>query len=213
MKMASKEYDAHMLAKCDALEESDKKGHQSGTSKKKPASSYNRATPQHGKDKNLAKPDRHLRRNGKKKKAAVEPEIAELNKRHFVVSMGGKTRVGTDLDEGGNPISLELSTFQDFRNRYSNRTVSVPKSFDAGGEPQNDFIPLGTYWLKHPERRQYDRIVFDPSGRGPTTAYNLWRGFSVDPKPGDWSLLHKHILDNICGGDKSLFKYVLGWLA
>ena len=83
---------------------------------------------------------------------AIEPRIAELNERHFVVSVAGKTRVGTDRDLDGNEILLELSRFQDFRERYSNHLV------EAGEK----LVGLGTYWLRHPWRRQYDRIVFDP---------------------------------------------------
>ena len=52
-------------------------------------------------------------------------EIQELNWRHFVVSVGGKTRVGTERSSKGRRIQLELCTFQDFRDRYSNRTVAV----------------------------------------------------------------------------------------
>jgi len=50
----------------------------------------------------------------------IEPRIATLNKRHFVVSIAGKTRVGTDRDVEGNLHPVELSTFHDFRERYQN---------------------------------------------------------------------------------------------
>jgi hypothetical protein len=133
----------------------------------------------------------------------VEPTVAELNTRHFVVSIAGKTRVGTDRDQDGNGIALELSKFQDFRERYSNRRVAVDEKL----------VPLGTFWLRHSQRRQYDRIVFDPSGNASTSAYNLWQGFAVEPRPGDWSLLRDHIRNVICGGDERLFRYVISWMA
>jgi len=145
------------------------------------------------------------RLKGAKRASAVEPRIAELNKRHFVVSIGGKIRVGTeDEDANGDPYPLELSTFQDFRGRYSNELVFL--EFDKPAT-------LGTYWLRSPHRRQYDRIIFDPSDRAPATSYNLWRGFGVDARPGDWSLLREHVRKNICGGDERLFQYVTGWMA
>ena len=77
----------------------------------------------------------------------LEPEIAKLNARHFVVSVAGKTRVGTDLDMEGQPYPLELSTFHDFRERYQNKWVQTDE------KP----IRLGTYWLNYPDRRQYEK--------------------------------------------------------
>jgi hypothetical protein len=133
----------------------------------------------------------------------IEPRIAKLNERHFVVNVAGRTRVGTDRDLDGNDIPLELSRFQDFRERYSNHMVQAGEKL----------IGLGTYWLRHPWRRQFDRIVFDPSRTAPASAYNLWRGFAVEPKPGDWSLFSEHVRDVICSGDETLLRYVMGWMA
>ncbi len=44
-------------------------------------------------------------------------------------------------------------------------------------------------------------------------AYNLWNGFAVDPKPGDWSMLRNHIKNILCDGDEDLFNFVMTWLA
>lgn len=43
--------------------------------------------------------------------------------------------------------------------------------------------------------------------------YNIWTGFAVQPRPGDWSKLRDHIRDQLCGGDKALFNWVMTWLA
>jgi hypothetical protein len=67
--------------------------------------------------------------------------------------------------------------------------------------------------LKQPARRQFDKIDFDPTEQNSSETYNLWRGFAVVPRNGDWSLLRSHIRDVVCGGKKSLFDYVVGWLA
>ena len=133
----------------------------------------------------------------------IEPRIAQLNERHFVVSVAGKTRVGTDRDAEGNPHPLELSTFHDFRERYCNQWIQTSEKL----------VRLGTFWLNHCDRRQYDHIIFDPSGSAPASSYNLWRGFAVEPRPGDWSLFHEHIRRIICSGDAGLFRYVIGWMA
>lgn len=43
--------------------------------------------------------------------------------------------------------------------------------------------------------------------------YNLWSGFAVQPRPGDWSKLRDHIRDQLCGGDMDHFNWVMTWLA
>ena len=42
---------------------------------------------------------------------------------------------------------------------------------------------------------------------------NLWRGFSVEPKDGDWGLLRTHVWENICKGQQHLFDYLIRWAA
>lgn len=43
--------------------------------------------------------------------------------------------------------------------------------------------------------------------------YNLWSGFAVQPRPGDWSMLRDHIRDQLCGGNMNHFNWVMTWLA
>ena len=42
---------------------------------------------------------------------------------------------------------------------------------------------------------------------------NLWRGFAVQPKPGEWSRLQEHIFEVLCGAVPALYAYVLSWMA
>src|SRR5258708_31447082 len=41
----------------------------------------------------------------------------------------------------------------------------------------------------------------------------IWRGFGVDEKEGDWSLMRDHICDVICSGNEEHFQYLIGWMA
>ena len=129
--------------------------------------------------------------------------IAEFNKCHAHVMVGGKARI---LNVKQDPIhdwnTHDFSTPADFRSLYANRKVKVEdKLHDAAG-----------MWLKHPERLSYQGITFDPSG-GPSNYYNLYQGFPVKPIRGDCGLYLDHILHNICRGDKDLYEYVLNWMA
>lgn len=42
---------------------------------------------------------------------------------------------------------------------------------------------------------------------------NLWRGFGIEPKQGDWSLMRKHIHDVICSGNEEHYLYLIRWMA
>jgi hypothetical protein len=69
-------------------------------------------------------------------------------------------------------------------------------------------------WLRHKHRRQYiDGMVFDPSMQAPADVLNLWEGFALKPKPGDWSLMRDHIRTVICDGDHIRFDYLIRWIA
>src|SRR5215213_10106101 len=46
-------------------------------------------------------------------------------------------------------------SFQDFRNFYVNKQIRLP------GERSTS---LGTWWLRHSDRRQYDGLTFQPGG-------------------------------------------------
>jgi len=139
-----------------------------------------------------------------------DPLLADLNSRHAVVAdVGGKCRV---ISESLDPVLgrdvFSLQTFEDMINRYSNRTVEVPG--EEGDDPRTR--DLGRWWLAHPQRRQYDRMLFAP-GRAVPGAYNLWRGFACEAVPGDCSLYLDHVRRNICAGNEEHYEYLLSWMA
>jgi hypothetical protein len=68
---------------------------------------------------------------------------------------------------------------------------------DAEGNPSA--ITAAKLWLSHQDRKQFlGGVVFDPTNKASDDCWNLWDGFAVKPKPGDWSLLRRHIHDVIC---------------
>ena len=75
-------------------------------------------------------------------------------------------------------------------------------------------VPLTHAWWIWPKRRTYLKTpVFDPGCKVPTDVLNLFRGFAVEPKQGDWSLLRRHIFENICRENPRWFAYFMSWLA
>jgi hypothetical protein len=73
-------------------------------------------------------------------------------------------------------------------------------------------ISIADKWLVHPGRHQYEGIEFEPGG-GRSGYYNLWRGFAVEPCPGDCSKFLAHIRDNVASGSSDIYNWVVGWFA
>ena len=133
--------------------------------------------------------------------------IEMMNARHAVVREGGKTIVITEEhDPVLDRIVLARSSFSDLRNFYRNRLVNV------GSDEKPDRKMLGEYWLSHPARRQFEGVTFQP-GKATPGYFNLWKGFAVVPVRGEWSLMRSHIQEVICGGNATVFQWLLGWMA
>jgi hypothetical protein len=73
-------------------------------------------------------------------------------------------------------------------------------------------VPVTKLWHEWPERRDYDSVVFEPAG-APKTAYNMWRGWPITPRKGDWSLLHDHIRENVCRDSEKYYTWMMTWMA
>lgn len=155
---------------------------------------------------------------------AIEPWLRRLNDRHTVLgNQGGKCRI---LEFTRRPTGIRgktrevvsLQSFEDFRNRYMHMSVVVGRDKDGN----NIEMPVGKWWLQNAARRQFHSLVFSPrdgevveseSGDPDERQLNLWRGFAVQPAPGDWSLMRAHIRDVLAGGDEASDRYIVRWMA
>lgn len=138
---------------------------------------------------------------------AVDPDLRVLNERFaVVVNFGGRCRVVEEVfDERLKRATLTTMAFDDFRNAFLNQRKEL-------GDKEK--MPLSEWWLRHPQRRQYDRVVFRPNEDDDVDGcYNLWRGFGVEPAPGDCSLFLEHLRTTLCGGDEDCYLYLLRWMA
>ena len=141
--------------------------------------------------------------------------LEELNRRFAVVVIGGQTVV---MDEcaGDDGRRIDFLSLHGWRAKYGRRLVYY-------GDKK---VPIGDIWIEHYDRRDYDAVFFKPGAEGvrgtgwrdpvtgkETQAYNLWRGWSVEPAPGDASPWFDHVHEVICGGDAELSNWVFGWFA
>ena len=144
-------------------------------------------------------------------KNEAEQFFAELNRDNCVVLDGARTRVlrfeEVEHDAGGEHYVYRVATFlrfEDFRNLYLNRRIVVDdRSRD-----------VGNWWLHHPQRRQYDGIIFKPAGEPIIKGkLNLWRGWGVTPTRGEWDLMREHIYEVLAARDDDVDAYIINWMA
>ncbi|HEP9227020.1 TPA: hypothetical protein VDV27_001841 [Pseudomonas aeruginosa] len=142
---------------------------------------------------------------------AIDPWLRRLNEKYAVIlDIGGKCRIIREVwDPAMKRTRISKQSFEDFRNGYRNRKVIV--GHNDKGQPVEKAV--GVWWVDHPQRRQYDTIVFAP-GQEVEDAYNLWRGFAVDSLPGDrHESFLRHVRENVCSGNDEWYGYLLGWMA
>lgn len=133
-----------------------------------------------------------------------EPDraLAQLNAKYCILQDGGKAFVHYFDDEG---FSI-LLPFADFHNLNSRRYVLG----------QDDKLkPVGKWWTSHPKARALEGLTFRPD-RTETEVngkLNLWRGFGVQPVPGNWDLMKRHLLEVVAAGNVEHYDYIISWCA
>jgi hypothetical protein len=139
--------------------------------------------------------------------ASLRQMLQEFNKRYAVVKYGSEVLIASIFGD-------EIATMkeQDFHKSFAN--LVFYEETETGKKRK---VKASRKWFEWKQRRQYlgRGIVFDPSGPPdiPDDMLNLWRGFGIEPKPGDWSLIRKHLFEVICSGNQTWFDYLLGWMA
>jgi hypothetical protein len=136
----------------------------------------------------------------------VNDEVQKLNNKHAVIMIGGKCVViNQTIDRVFNRPDISFSSKGDFLNMYANRKIPNPLA------PTKQ-ISIGKLWWESPNRKQYEGLVFEPQ-KNFDGYYNLWRGFAVDPKEGNWTLMERLIREAISSGNEARYKYILAWMA
>jgi hypothetical protein len=135
--------------------------------------------------------------------------VTALNERYAVVRFRSKLMVAvTDEPE---IVFLSKDAFFDM---HANK---FPPTLD---EEESVRKSQGRAWFAHRHRREClsPGVIFKPraSSASPIDhpgALNLWRGYAVEPQPGDWSLMQAHILHILANGNAEHAAYILDWMA
>ena len=125
-----------------------------------------------------------------------------LNANYAVVKYGSETLVASIV---GNVITV--MKVHDLHKIFANVRVQEGRRF----------VEISGVWFNWLGRRQYMRrgIVFEPGGPldVPDDMLNLWRGFGIEPRQGDWSVLRNHLLNVVCSRNQMHFEYLIRWMA
>ena len=117
-----------------------------------------------------SKPPEYLARQiARARKIATDPHVARLNEHYALVIVGDTSAILKTTDDG-----FKLLTIQAFQQWLANKYVY---------NSEDKKVPLAKHWMQHPQRRQYEGIVFAP-GRDVPNHFNLWRGFAIVPQAG-----------------------------
>lgn len=139
--------------------------------------------------------------------------VEELNQEFAFVLAGGNSHILWETLDHRGLYRLEHLAIPAFHQKLAAKKMQV-------GERTK---PITEVWMQHPARRSFDGMCFMPELEAPPRFYNLWRGFAVKPLPENehptpeaaksLSLFLEHCLQNVCGGDKSLHDWLMGYFA
>jgi len=128
--------------------------------------------------------------------------VDRMNKDNAVILTGGKVRIVHRDTRGG----IHIMGTNDFNTLMYNRVVTVPKK---------NRTTEADIWMGHEDRRECIMgIGFFPGKEFWHDGYvNMWQGWGVEPKEGDWTMFNNHILNVLCEGKEDLHCFVLDWIA
>lgn len=129
-----------------------------------------------------------------------EKVLREFNKKYAIVRTT-TTHVLLQRSE----TAFELDTRSSFKNFHENDFF-----INSDGKSKNKAI----FWLKHPLRRTFENIIFDPTRPGDYGRnFNIFKGFAIPPRQGDCALYWQHVKEVICSSHEESYQYVRKWMA
>jgi len=142
--------------------------------------------------------------------------LDEINREYALLYEDGGHVVMKEVRDTNGDERLKMYPEVTFNRIFSTRTVQ-----ETDGKTIRE-VPYSKKWLNWPGRREYEGLCFSPGREPPEGYYNLWRGFRVQPLAYEKADLFQragfdafiaHAKENVCGGDESLFIWLMGYFA
>jgi Family of unknown function (DUF5906) len=130
----------------------------------------------------------------------IDEAVARVNAAgYFVLTLNGDIY---KIEPGGGVIVQK-------REGFTNLFACRQARYDDG-----TLILAGAAWKGSPKRREFNTIGYWPDNHErPAKSYNLWQGWGVEPKQGNWSIIYDHILNVVANGDKAKANFILDFCA
>jgi len=137
-----------------------------------------------------------------------DPDLQELNDKFALIRFfGSRCRIAHErFDNEMRCNMIDYIDLDSFKNILRNRNKEVM----VNDKPA--LRRLGEWWLDHPQRREFDNVVFAP-GKEVTNCLNLWRGFAYQAVPGECNLFLDHLKENVCQGIEDYYLYLINWFS
>jgi hypothetical protein len=153
--------------------------------------------------------DRCFEKRQQSTEGDTDPDLVEMNNTYAVARQSGKTCVVEFEPSLANPrwrvpVYTKFGDFKAFHDKY--------KKVVPGKDGETRRIGKGSWWINHPERKQYAAIVYAPN-QDTGDWLNLWTGFAYEPKEGDCGLYLDHLCKNICSDNAGHFNYLMDKMA
>ena len=163
--------------------------------------------------------------NGHYLNGATFPEIGEVTDERPLIELNEKFAAIGDI--GGKCLVLgwvpskvdetirvpSFQAFQAFTQRYASQYVSLRKK--KGDDWEEQQVQVGAHWLKWKHRRSFEGIDLVPGQPTvlPGNFLNLWCGFAVEPKQGNWDRMKQHIVEVLADNDPVALDYIMRFAA
>lgn len=134
---------------------------------------------------------------------SVDAAVDWINKRYFAALEGKRITFYREQADKLFPMDKEAFAFE-----------LAGKDVIVGPPNKEQRLPAAQLWTRDRRRRYYpDGLLLDPGRPEDGRAYNLWRGFGVEPKSGDWSLMQDHIFNILANGNPDHASYITRFAA
>lgn len=137
-----------------------------------------------------------------------EEAVRYFNERYFQIDVSGAVRIG-EIAQNTEFDLPELRIRTDVDLRALEAHVKVPMKIEG----KTKLRPAADIWLSSSKRKRYRGKTVEAKNFVPEDVLNLWKGFSVEPKEGDWGLFKDLMRNVLCYQDRRAYEYLYNWTA